>query len=398
MTQSSGQTLAPAPQDLGPADLFRPPNGRRLKIAFVVHDYHRAGGHSRYVAELATRFSKDHDVHVFANRIEPGGDTRIHFHRVPAWRANAFTTVLTFVLPVTLQIGRGFDIIHSQGFCGFRGNIFTAHICNRAWHVALQRLEGGTTFRESIFNTMGTGLEYMLYRFGHGSQVIAISNRVARDLVTCYQCPLPITVIHHGVDLDVFTPEIRKRWRREMRAEYGLSDDEFAFLYVGDLRKGAGRCIQALAQNDRGKLLFVSRSRTSGYERMVKDVGLTPDRVLFLGATDHIERSYAAADAFLLPTPYDAFAMVVSEAMACGLPVVVSREAGASELIEHGLNGLLLNDVSSVPELAGHMRSLFEDRAFATRLGCAARSSVESMSWDAVAGQTMEVYRQLLRK
>ena len=62
--------------------------GPRLRIAFVVHDYTRVLGHSRYVAELAERFAADHDVHVFANRFEnlPPGITR---HRVPAVRFSA---------------------------------------------------------------------------------------------------------------------------------------------------------------------------------------------------------------------------------------------------------------------------------------------------------------------
>src|SRR5271169_1834888 len=89
-----------------PAPLAAPP--RRLKIAFVVHDYHRSGGHSRYVAELATRFAKEHEVHVFANRIVDDGTPGIQYHHVPAWRANAFTTVLSFALPATLQVGRDF--------------------------------------------------------------------------------------------------------------------------------------------------------------------------------------------------------------------------------------------------------------------------------------------------
>jgi len=42
----------------------------RLRIAFVVHDYNRQMGQSRYVAELASRFKRDHEVHVFANTFE----------------------------------------------------------------------------------------------------------------------------------------------------------------------------------------------------------------------------------------------------------------------------------------------------------------------------------------
>jgi UDP-glucose:(heptosyl)LPS alpha-1,3-glucosyltransferase len=169
------------------------------------------------------------------------------------------------------------------------------------------------------------------------------------------------------------------------------------YLYVGDLRKGASRCIQALAQLDQGRLLFVSRSRTPMYQRMAEQARIA-DRVLFVGFTNQVERAYAAADVFILPTPYDAFGMVVTEAMASGLPVIVSREAGASELIQDGVNGLLLNDASSVPELARHMDSLQRDRGWAAELGCAARKSVESLSWDVVAAQTEQVYKDLVCK
>jgi UDP-glucose:(heptosyl)LPS alpha-1,3-glucosyltransferase len=369
-----------------------------VKIAYLVHDYHRAGGHSRYVAELASRFAKDHQVHVYANRIEPGAqEGNIHFHTVPAWRANALTTVLTFALPVTLQPGRDFDIIHSQGFCGFRGNVFTGHICNRAWHLALQKLEGGVSFREFCFDTVASALEHTVYRFTRHSAVVAISKRVAQDLVRFYHCSAPMQVIYHGVDLDLFSPESRRRWRSQTRAEYGLSEDDMTFLYVGDLRKGAGRAIQALSQLEHGRLLIVSRSAAEPYQRLAQEAGLRPGRVIFAGPTTHVERLYAAGDALVLPTPYDAFAMVVSEAMASGLPVIVSREAGASELIQHGVNGVLLTDVSSVTELASHMHSLAQDRVGAERIGGAARTAVQSMSWDAVAQQTMQVYEQVLK-
>ena len=367
-----------------------------MKIAYVVHDYHRAGGHSRYVAELATRFSREHEVHVFANRIERGESTAIRFHKIPAWRANALTTVLSFALPATFQVGRGFDIIHSQGFCCFRGNVFTSHICNRAWHLALKKLEGGVTWREAIFNAVATALEHGLYRFARDATVIAISQRVAGDIVRFYHCRAPVQVIHHGVDLCLFSPQNRQRWRAAARARHAISGGEMVYLYVGDLRKGARRCILALARLAAGRLLLVSRSEDALYRRLAEESGLG-DRVIFSGATSQVEHAYAAADALLLPTPYDAFAMVVTEAMACGLPVVVSREAGACELIAHRVNGLVLSDATSVEELAGHMSFLESDPGSAAALGSAARSKVEALSWDEVAGRTIRVYEDVLR-
>src|SRR5258707_124100 len=103
---------------------------RRLKIAYVVHDYHRSGGHSRYVAELASRYSIEHEVHVFANTFAAGEDRRVHFHKIPAWRLNALTTILTFSVPAALRVGKDFDIVHVQGYVGPRGNIVTTHMCN----------------------------------------------------------------------------------------------------------------------------------------------------------------------------------------------------------------------------------------------------------------------------
>ena len=61
--------------------------------------------------------------------------------------------------------------------------------------------------------------------------------------------------------------------------------------------------------------------------------------------------------------------MVVTEAMASALPVIVSRAAGAAELIEHGENGLLLEDFADPEELAEKMRLLVDDRDLALRLG-----------------------------
>jgi UDP-glucose:(heptosyl)LPS alpha-1,3-glucosyltransferase len=368
-----------------------------MKIAFLVHDYHRAGGHSRYVAELASRFSKEHEVHVFANRIVDDGTPGVQFHKVPAWRANALTTVLSFAIPVTLQADGGFDIVHSQGFCGFLGNVFTAHMCNQAWHRALRNSRERATWRESVFSILASALEHWTYRFARPGEVIAVSQRVERDLVKYYHCPADIRVIYHGTDIDLFSPRTRQMFRVEARKQFGVPQQEFVFLYVGQLRKGARQCIQGLAQLEQGILLCVSPSDADEYRQFARECGVE-HRVIFAGHTRQVERVYAAGDALLLPTPFDTFALVVSEAMGCGLPVVVSREAGVSELIEPGVNGLLLDDFASSVELASHMRLLLHDRETAERLGRAGRETVSRFTWDAVAERTLEVYESVLAK
>ncbi|HUA21071.1 MAG TPA: glycosyltransferase family 4 protein [Bryobacteraceae bacterium] len=364
-----------------------------MKIAFVVHDYYRGTGHSRYVVELATRFSREHEVHVFANRFEKLDQCGVIFHKVPAVRASAIATILTFGVSAALRVPRDFDVIHCQGFCGPRGNIITAHICNEAWSRSLAQFTGGRTAKERVFNFFTSRLENWLYRGARDCRVIAISRRVADDVVRYYGCPAPIRLIYHGVDLETFSPRA-KCHRIERRRELGVPDSEMVFLYVGDLRKGARQCIRALARLRCGHLMLASRSAPEPYAALARECGVS-DRVHLIPHTSRIQDYYGAADALLLPTPYDAFALVVTEAMATSLPVVVSRAAGASELIVDGENGLILDDPADEAGLAAHMSALLQDPVWAASLGHAARLTAEQFSWDAIADQTMSVYREL---
>jgi len=344
------------------------------------------------VVELASRFAEEHEVHVFANEIEAGEGSKIHFHHVPAWRGSALGSILSFAVGATLAVRGRFDIIHNQGLCGFRGNVFTAHICNRAWHIALRKTSGNLTFREWVSGTTLGALEHLFYRTARNCQIIAVSNRIARDLKRCYHCRAPITVIHHGVDARVFAPD--GEVRRNIRAQLDIKPDEMAFLFVGDMRKGGRQSIRALAQVPAAKLVFVSRSPDAPYRALADELGVGY-RVLFPGVTNEIQKYYWAADALVLPSHYDSFGMVVTEGMAAGLPVIVSREAGASELIEPGQNGLLLDDYNDFGELAAKMRLLTGDRDFARRIGAAGRKTVETYSWDRIASETMSVYQRL---
>jgi glycosyltransferase involved in cell wall biosynthesis len=366
-----------------------------MKIAFAVHDYRRREGHSRYVVELATRFAKSHEVHVFANEIEEESASGIQFHQVSAWRPNALASIFSFAVMATLEVRGKFDIIHNQGLCGLRGNVFTAHICNQAWHKALQDATGQISFHEWLSGTTLSTVEHAFYRFAGRRHIIAVSRRIAGDLQRCYHLTAPTSVVYHGVDLEAFRPARQNPARAQVRAECGLSELDFAFLFVGDMRKGARQCMEALASITAAKLLFISRSPDARYRALAASLGVEA-RVHFLGTSREVEKYYAASDAFLLPSHYDSFGMVVTEAMASALPVIVSREAGASELIEPGANGLVLEDFKDSAELAAKMRLLCEDRVLAERLGSAGRKTVESYSWDVAAAQTMAVYQEVL--
>jgi UDP-glucose:(heptosyl)LPS alpha-1,3-glucosyltransferase len=364
-----------------------------MRIAFVVHDYHRAGGHSRYVAELAERFAPGHEVHVFANTFSGRLLETIQFHHVPSWRKTALSTILTF-LPGTRRIGRGFDIIHAQGLCSLRSDVITVHICNRAWFNARKRIEKTLLPRDYLFDAVVSRLEQRLYS-NPAPRIIAVSNRVSSDLARCYGRTANVDVVYHGVDVIQFSPLNRVALRTAVRNELDLSESDFVFLFVGDLRKGAAVTIKALSRLAGSKLLLVSRTISDPYREMARRLGIA-ERVLFAEATPQIERYYAASDAFVFPTPYDAFGMVIAEAMASGLPVITSREAGAAEWVSNGIDGILLDNPADPVEIAGYMHRIAEDAELCRVLGSAARSMAEFHGWDAVGLRTMQVYETVL--
>jgi UDP-glucose:(heptosyl)LPS alpha-1,3-glucosyltransferase len=364
-----------------------------MRIAFVVHDYNRLFGHSRYVSELAERFRGVNDIHVFANTFD--GDTRgMVIHNVPALRVTALTTILSFYAMASTRVGGNFDIVHAQGLVVPEADVITAHISNARWLEGRRHLEGGRlSWKEKLFGATVIPLERRTYQSPRG-MVVAVSDALAEDIRTLYGRTGEIVVIRHGVDFRQFNPDVRRRLREPMRKEMGLAEDDLLYLFVGDLRKGFVQAMAALAQVP-GRLLGVSRTDPADMLVRAGALGVT-ERVRIAPATDQIERYYAAADVFVFPTPYDAFGMVISEAMACGLPVVTAATAGAAEIIEPGRTGLIIQDPTDVPALTGHLQRLAADPAARQRMGQAAAEAMRAHSWDSVATETMTLYERLV--
>jgi glycosyltransferase involved in cell wall biosynthesis len=364
-----------------------------MRIAFVVHDYNRVLGHSRYVTELATRFAFDHDVHVFANTF---GDVTggITTHHVPALRASALTTILSFYAMASARVGRSFDIVHAQGAVLPAPDVVTAHISNARWREGRQAIEGGRlSWKERLFAACVVPLERRTLASDR-TVVIAVSKALSRDIAVAYGRQAETIVMHHGVDSTQFNVDVRTRVRESARRELDLRVEDIVHLFVGDLRKGFAQAIEALVSAP-GYLVGVSRTDPRAMLELAasKNVGR---RVRVMPPTDRIERYYAAADTFVFPTPYDAFGMVITEAMACGLPVITASTAGAAELIEPGRTGFVVERPTDVPAFARHMAALATDADQRRRIGDAAAAAMRQESWDSVAERTMALYERVL--
>jgi glycosyltransferase involved in cell wall biosynthesis len=144
-------------------------------------------------------------------------------------------------------------------------------------------------------------------------------------------------------------------------------------------------------------LMVVSREEPAEARARVLEMGLG-SRVHFLPPRGDVEYYYAAADAYTGPSLEDTFALPPAEAMACGLPVVVSAANGVSEIITHVVNGLILDDPLDAAALSAMIRRLYEDKPLRTRLGAEALESMRQYTWERNGQELAAIFEDISRR
>ncbi|WP_308467490.1 glycosyltransferase family 4 protein [Rathayibacter soli] len=222
------------------------------------------------------------------------------------------------------------------------------------------------------------------YRSNIHRAVVALSTSEVETLNRVYgQVRPPVTVIPNGVDLDRYHPPTQKE-RTHARARFRLNDEDRVALFVGHEfdRKGLDVAISALTHAPT-VLLLVAGGNIQAIDKargQAESLGVS-DRVMFMGPRSDLPLFFAASDLFVLPSAYEANALVVLEALAAGLPVIATRVGYAPEVIVDGLNGYL------VDRDAAQLGDRFEQIAAAGRDAFAsqARASAEAHGWKATA-------------
>ena len=137
-------------------------------------------------------------------------------------------------------------------------------------------------------------------------------------------------------------------------------------------------------------------SYAASVRRRIADAGLG-ERVRLLGSVSdaRLVREFQAADIFLFPNTPQSWGLAVFQAMACGTPVIVSRGAGASEVLTHGKNALLVNPFSPL-QIADAVEELRMNRALWQNLhGEGRRFVVENIRWDLYAGRMRVIFARV---
>lgn len=370
---------------------------RKKKIAVVVPKYGLVGGGERFVRELTERLAQNatYDIHVLANQWQ-GGSHRITFHRIPIITFPKWLTTISFAWFVQRKLKEiKPDIVHAHDRI-FKADVATVHsIPHRMWvkEIRHKRIS-------SLFDLATSWVERRMFENGGCRKVLPVSSLAAEKLCALYPALREkIEVMPPGIDLAKFGLS-RLDWRYEVRQEFGIGRDDLLVVFVGmnfEL-KGLEPLMRAvaLAQSQlmtrKISLLVVGKGDVKKFQEVAQGLGIGAN-VFFAGIRRDMERVYQAGDVFSLLSQFDTFGMVVSEALAAGLSVIVSDQVGAKDLVVQGVNGFVVtwNDHRTVCDMLLQMG----DEQILKEMGKSARQSVANCDWRALAKKVLGIYGSL---
>jgi len=376
------------------------------------------GGVERHVAEIAPRLAaRGHRVEVYTSdlyreypwqRFPPGvpREERTGFggvHRLRVWSLPGELHYPFFRgLRAALDRDRP-DLIHAHTYGTNQVAVARQHHRRHGTPFVL------TAHFHPIWSIEGGWLRHRIRAFYDRriagpvvseAAAVIVQTREEERLLRSLQLPLPrVVVVPPGYSARATPPP----GLTPFRDRYKL-DGPFV-LFVGRLASNKGLleltdAFARLAKSDPSAQLVLigedggmrapveARARALGLERRVHLLGHVEDEAMVAAA-------YREANVFVLPSEYEAFGLVLLEALAHGTPVVASRVGGIPEVVEEGKAGLLVPPRSPGP-LADAILRVWDDRSLARRLGEYGQDNVvPRFTWEALADRLDTLYREV---
>lgn len=360
-----------------------------MKVALAHKRLDLKGGTERDLYRTAEGLRDlGHEIHLFCTEFGVDAPVGTFLHRIPVLALGRTARLWSAALWGPRSIRQhGCDIIMGFGRMTEQDILRSGGGTHRGF---LERLGQRERRRRRLWQSVSLyhrgvlALEKRQFALGHFRKIIAVSNEVKRDIMEHYAVPEKrIVVLYNGVDQERFHPSLREQWRREIRKQWRIPDGAPVVLFIGSgfLRKGLDRllAIWNRPRMQNAYLLVVGADAGIGqYRAWAKTVA--GDRIIFAGRQEAVERYYGAADVLALPSIQEAFGNVVLEGLACGLPVVVSRGAGACEVLQAEATQGIVEDPDAPDELTEKIAAQLR-RSAEPRYKEELRRLVEGYSW-----------------
>lgn len=282
------------------------------------------------------------------------------------------------------------DIIHAHDWMTFQAGIEARKVSGKPLVIHIHSTEydrtGGWYPNPVVCDIEQTGAR-------EADQVMTVSNRTKRAIVENYGIPAEkISVVYNAIDAGDSTSN--------RSAERYLGKRIVLFLGRITLQKGPDYFLEAASKvlEKEPDTLFVMAGNGDMMYRMIErasDLNMG-HKVLFSGFLrgSEVDRMYDMADVYVMPSVSEPFGITPLEAMSHGVPVIISRQSGVSEVIKHALKV----DFWDIDKLADRIVSVLRYRALCDMLKKNGKSETRSFSWDNSAIQCINVYNRTLER
>ncbi len=215
-------------------------------------------------------------------------------------------------------------------------------------------------------------------------RVYAINNRIVDSE--------KIKTIGNGVDINKFSPALRERFRNEIRDELGVPYDSFVLTIVARLSKIKGyvellKAVDLISNNLKEDFYLLAVGGVTEDEpyplrkedllSLISDKELKK-RIIFTGTRNDVNRVLAGTDVFVLPSFLEGMPRSIIEAMAMGLPVIVSNIKGSREEVVNNETGILVN-AGDIDSLSFAILKLYKDPELRKKMGNNGRKRAEEL-------------------
>jgi glycosyltransferase involved in cell wall biosynthesis len=389
---------------------------RKPRLAVVSPFVDKRHGTERRVAEWIAQLAATYEIHIYSQDVQDLDLTKVTWHRIPKLPGPHLLNYLWWF--AANRLWRAWDsrfrnlrpdLVYSPGINCLDADVMSVHIVFAQYVQGIQAglklsrnsiLAWPRVIHRRLYYRVLKSLERRLYS-PPGVPLVLIARHTAAALEKFYNRRDNLPVVYVGLDQEIFNPARRAALREDARDELAIEPDRFALLLIGNdgRNKGLPVMLQALRtlRELPVDLLVVSREDPAPYLMAARDAGLE-GRVGFFPQRNDVEFYYAAADAYVGPSLEDTFAQPPAEAMACGMPVIVSANNGTSEIITDGADGLILLDPTAADSLASMIRMLCEHPEFSARLGSKAAETARAYTWERNGRELTAIFENIRRQ
>jgi glycosyltransferase involved in cell wall biosynthesis len=371
-----------------------------VKICIVTHKIRKGDGQGRVNYEVAQEaIRRGHHLTLLASEISPEleQNSLVNWISIPVNQyPSEFIRNFIFAKKSGDWLHKNcqkVDLIKANGAITIGAtDVNAVHFVHSSWWQSSVHISRQHRDLYGLYQWLYTGINayWEKQAFQQTKVVIAVSTKVADELVNIGVPKDKIRVIVNGVDLQEFFPGLA------CRQKLGLPENVTLALFAGDIRttrKNLDTVLQALVKVPNLHLAVVGKTEDSPCPELANNLGIS-ERVHFLGYRRDIAEIMRSVDLFVFPSRYEACSLVLLEALASGLPVITATATGGAELITPEA-GIILPDTDNIDALSAALLSLKDD-SLRQQMGKAARAVAEQHSWMTMAQTYLNIFEELI--